>query len=130
MKVKEASKMMFVFWGSRKWRIFIYLFIYTKIISCYRDGRGFAIKFYSDDGIWDLVGVHTPTFAIRDPMLFPSLVHATKRNPVTNIKVRIILELQLQNKQFLRQTLIECPFLLFSFHRARNEDHYYKRKYS
>jgi catalase len=60
------------------------------MISSYRDVRGFAIKFYSDEGIWDLLGIQTPTFFIRDPMLFPLLVHSQKRNPVTNIKVRII----------------------------------------
>jgi len=75
--------------------VFIYLFIYKKIIYFYRDVRGFAIKFYSEDGIWDLVGLHSPTFIINDPMLFPSAVHSFKRNPVTNIKVRILLELQL-----------------------------------
>ena len=75
--------------------LFIYLFIYTKIISSYRDPRGFAIKFYSDDGIWDLVGNNSPIFFISDPMLFPSFIHASKRNPVTNIKVRNILELRL-----------------------------------
>ncbi|GFG37055.1 hypothetical protein Cfor_00749, partial [Coptotermes formosanus] len=51
-----------------------------------RDPRGFAIKFYSDDGIWDLVGNNTPIFFIRDPMLFPLFIHSQKRNPVTNIK--------------------------------------------
>jgi catalase len=63
--------------------------MYTKTISSYRDVRGFAIKFYSDDGIWDLVGNNSPVFFIRDPMLFPFFIHSTKRNPVTNIKVRI-----------------------------------------
>lgn len=53
----------------------------------FRDPRGFAVKFYSEDGIFDLVGNNTPVFFIRDPMLFPSLVHSQKRNPVTNLKV-------------------------------------------
>ena len=109
--------------------LFIYLFIYTKIISSYRDVHGFAIKFYSDDGIWDLAGIHTPTFFITDPMLFPSLVHASKRNPVTNIKVRILLELQPQNIHFLKQTLTERTFLLFSVNGVQNHDYYYKRIY-
>ena len=105
----------------------MYLFIYTKIISSYRDPRGFAIKFYSDDGIWDLVGNNSPIFFIRDPMLFPSFIHAMKRNPVTNIKVRIILELQRQNIHFLKLNLIESSFLLFFVLRVRNDDCYYKR---
>jgi len=70
------------------------------MIPSYRDVLGFAIKFYSDDGVWDLVGINTPTFFIRDSMLFPFLVHSTKRNPVTNIKVRITLELQLLDNHF------------------------------
>jgi hypothetical protein len=88
----------------------IYLLIYTKIISSYRDPRGFAIKFYSDNGIWDLAGTNSPIFFIRDPMLFPSFIHLSKRNPVTNIKVRIISELQLQNIHFLKLNLVESPF--------------------
>lgn len=51
-----------------------------------RDPRGFAMKFYTDDGVWDLVGNNTPIFFIRDPILFPSFIHSQKRNPVTNLK--------------------------------------------
>nr|APZ88361.1 catalase [Bursaphelenchus xylophilus] len=51
-----------------------------------RDPRGFAMKFYTDDGIWDLVGNNTPIFFIRDPILFPSFIHTQKRNPATNLK--------------------------------------------
>ncbi|XP_071054089.1 catalase isoform X2 [Onthophagus taurus] len=51
-----------------------------------RDPRGFAVKFYSDDGIWDLVGNNTPIFFIRDPILFPSFIHTQKRNPATHLK--------------------------------------------
>lgn len=50
-----------------------------------RDPRGFAVKFYTDDGIWDLVGNNTPIFFIRDPILFISFIHTQKRNPVTNV---------------------------------------------
>lgn len=50
-----------------------------------RDIRGFAIKFYTDEGNWDLVGNNTPVFFIRDPMLFPDLNHAVKRDPQTNL---------------------------------------------
>lgn len=51
-----------------------------------RDPRGFAMKFYTDDGIWDLVGNNTPIFFIRDPTLFPSFIHTQKRNPTTHLK--------------------------------------------
>lgn len=51
-----------------------------------RDPRGFAMKFYTDDGVWDLVGNNTPIFFIRDPILFPSFIHTQKRNPATNLK--------------------------------------------
>lgn len=51
-----------------------------------RDPRGFAVKFYTEDGNWDLVGNNTPIFFIRDPMLFPSFIHTQKRNPVTHLK--------------------------------------------
>ncbi len=48
-----------------------------------RDPRGFATKFYTDDGNWDLVGNNLPVFFIRDPMKFPDVVHAFKPDPVT-----------------------------------------------
>lgn len=51
-----------------------------------RDPRGFAIKFYTEEGIWDLVGNNTPIFFIRDPILFPSFIHTQKRNPETHLK--------------------------------------------
>lgn len=51
-----------------------------------RDPRGFAVKFYTEDGNWDLVGNNTPIFFIRDPILFPSFIHTQKRNPQTNLK--------------------------------------------
>ncbi len=51
-----------------------------------RDPRGFAIKFYSEDGNWDLVGNNTPIFFMRDPIFFPSFIHTQKRNPVTHLK--------------------------------------------
>lgn len=50
-----------------------------------RDIRGFALKFYTDEGNWDLVGNNTPVFFIRDPLLFPDLNHAVKRDPQTNL---------------------------------------------
>jgi catalase len=51
-----------------------------------RDIRGFAMKFYTDEGNWDLVGNNTPVFFFRDPMLFPDLNHAVKRHPRTNMR--------------------------------------------
>ncbi|CAJ0928034.1 unnamed protein product [Ranitomeya imitator] len=51
-----------------------------------RDPRGFAVKFYTQQGNWDIVGNNTPIFFIRDPILFPSLSHAQKRNPQTHRK--------------------------------------------
>ncbi|XP_048519328.1 catalase isoform X3 [Dendroctonus ponderosae] len=51
-----------------------------------RDPRGFALKFYTDEGIWDLVGNNTPIFFMRDPILFPMFIHSQKRNPVTNLR--------------------------------------------
>ena len=51
-----------------------------------RDPRGFAVKFYSEEGNWDLVGNNTPIFFIRDPILFPSFIHTQKRNPSTHCK--------------------------------------------
>lgn len=51
-----------------------------------RDPRGFAVKLYTEDGNWDLVGNNTPIFFIRDPILFPSFIHTQKRNPETHLK--------------------------------------------
>ncbi len=51
-----------------------------------RDIRGFAMKFYTEEGNWDLVGNNTPVFFIRDPLKFPDLNHAVKRDPRTNMR--------------------------------------------
>lgn len=51
-----------------------------------RDPRGFALKFYTEEGNWDLVGNNTPTFFLRDPLKFPDFIHTQKRNPQTNLK--------------------------------------------
>ena len=51
-----------------------------------RDIRGFALKFYTDEGNWDLVGNNTPVFFLRDPLKFPDLNHAVKRDPRTNLR--------------------------------------------
>ncbi|MGB0468915.1 MAG: catalase [Pontibacterium sp.] len=51
-----------------------------------RDIRGFALKFYTNEGNWDLVGNNTPVFFLRDPLKFPDLNHAVKRDPRTNMR--------------------------------------------
>jgi len=51
-----------------------------------RDIRGFAMKFYTDQGNWDLVGNNTPVFFFRDPLKFPDLNHAIKRDPRTGMR--------------------------------------------
>uniref|UniRef100_A0A3B4B587 Catalase n=1 Tax=Periophthalmus magnuspinnatus TaxID=409849 RepID=A0A3B4B587_9GOBI len=51
-----------------------------------RDPRGFAVKFYTEEGNWDLTGNNTPIFFIRDALLFPSFIHSQKRNPQTHMK--------------------------------------------
>jgi catalase len=51
-----------------------------------RDIRGFSIKFYTEEGNWDVVGNNTPVFFMRDPLKFPDLNHAVKRDPKTNMR--------------------------------------------
>ncbi len=51
-----------------------------------RDPRGFAVRFYTEQGNWDLVGNNTPMFFIKDPIKFPDFVHTQKRDPQTNLK--------------------------------------------
>src|SRR5579883_3138798 len=51
-----------------------------------RDVRGFAIKFYTDEGNWDVVGNNTPVFFIRDPLKFSDFIHSQKRDPKTNLR--------------------------------------------
>jgi len=51
-----------------------------------RDPRGFAVKFYTEEGNYDVAGNNTPVFFIRDPIKFPDFIHTQKRNPATNTK--------------------------------------------
>jgi catalase len=51
-----------------------------------RDVRGFALKFYTEEGNWDLVGNNTPVFFVRDPLKFPDFIHTQKRHPKTNMR--------------------------------------------
>lgn len=51
-----------------------------------RDVRGFSLKFYTQEGNWDLVGNNTPVFFIRDPLKFPDFIHTQKRHPRSNLR--------------------------------------------
>lgn len=51
-----------------------------------RDLRGFALKFYTEEGNWDMVGNNTPVFFVRDPYKFPDFIHTQKRHPRTNLR--------------------------------------------
>ena len=51
-----------------------------------RDPRGFAVKFYTEEGNWDMVGNNTPVFFVRDPYKFQSFIHSQKRHPQTNLR--------------------------------------------
>ncbi len=51
-----------------------------------RDVRGFAVKFYTEEGNWDLVGNNTPVFFVRDPFKFANFIHSQKRHPATNLR--------------------------------------------
>jgi len=51
-----------------------------------RDVRGWALKFYTDEGNWDLVGNNTPVFFVRDPLKFPDFIHTQKRDPRSNLR--------------------------------------------
>jgi catalase len=51
-----------------------------------RDVRGFAVKFYTEEGNWDLVGNNTPVFFVRDPLKFPDFIRTQKRHPQTNLR--------------------------------------------
>ena len=51
-----------------------------------RDPRGFALKFYSEEGNWDLVGNNTPVFFVRDPLKFSDFIHSQKRDPATGLR--------------------------------------------
>ncbi len=52
--------------------------------DCVRDPRGFAVKFYTEEGNWDLAGNNTPVFFLRDPIKFPDFIHSQKQDPYTN----------------------------------------------
>ena len=72
-----------------------------------RDPRGFAVKFYTEDGNWDLVGNNTPVFFIKDAKKFPDFVHTQKRDPKTNLKSpNMIWDFWGLNPESLHQVMI------------------------
>jgi catalase len=72
-----------------------------------RDPRGFAIKFYTEQGNWDLVGNNTPVFFLRDAIKFPDFVHSQKKNPRTNLPdPGAMYEFWAHNPQSLHQMTI------------------------
>src|ERR1700753_3719284 len=54
-----------------------------------RDVRGFALRFYTEQGNWDIVGNNTPVFFVRDPLKFPDFIHTQKRDPYTNLRSNV-----------------------------------------
>jgi len=72
-----------------------------------RDPRGFAIKFYTEDGNWDLVGNNTPVFFIKDPKKFSDFIHTQKRDPRTNCKSATMMwDFWSLNPESLHQVMI------------------------
>ena len=55
-------------------------------VDAERDVRGFALKFYTEEGNWDMVGNNTPVFFVRDPLKFPDFIHTQKRHPKSNLR--------------------------------------------
>lgn len=72
-----------------------------------RDPRGFALKFYTTDGNWDLVGNNTPVFFIKDAKKFPDFIHTQKRLPQTNLKSDTMMwDFWSHNPESLHQVMI------------------------
>ncbi|WP_218354256.1 catalase [Alteromonas lipotrueiana] len=72
-----------------------------------RDPRGFALKFYTNRGNWDIVGNNTPVFFLRDGIKFPDFIHSQKKNPRTNLPdPQAIYEFWANNPQSLHQSTI------------------------
>lgn len=72
-----------------------------------RDPRGFAVKFYTQQGNFDLVGNNTPVFFLRDPIKFPDFVHSQKKNPRTNLPdPAAVFEFWANSPQSLHQSTI------------------------
>lgn len=72
-----------------------------------RDPRGFAVKFYTEDGNWDLVGNNTPVFFIKDPKKFSDFIHTQKRDPRTHCKSATMMwDFWSLNPESLHQVMI------------------------
>src|SRR5256885_1628813 len=72
-----------------------------------RDPRGFAVKLYTEDGNWDLVGNNTPVFFVKDPKKFGDFIHTQKRDPRTNCKSPTMMwDFWSLNPESLHQVLI------------------------
>ncbi|MES2730127.1 MAG: catalase [Bacteroidota bacterium] len=72
-----------------------------------RDPRGFSVKFYTEDGNWDLVGNNTPVFFVKDPKKFGDFIHTQKRDPFTNCKSPTMMwDFWSLNPESLHQVLI------------------------
>lgn len=72
-----------------------------------RDPRGFAVKFYTQQGNWDMVGNNTPVFFLRDGIKFPDFIHSQKKNPRTNLPdPQAVYEFWANNPQSLHQATI------------------------
>jgi catalase len=72
-----------------------------------RDPRGFAVKFYTQQGNWDMVGNNTPVFFLRDPIKFPDFIHSQKKHPRTNLQdAAAIYEFWANSPQSLHQVTI------------------------
>ncbi|MBC7557158.1 MAG: catalase, partial [Chryseobacterium sp.] len=72
-----------------------------------RDPRGFALKFYTEDGNWDLVGNNTPVFFVKDAKKFPDFIHTQKRLPKTNLRDKTVMwDYWSLNPESLHQVLI------------------------
>ncbi|WP_432712845.1 catalase [Pedobacter sp.] len=72
-----------------------------------RDPRGFAVKFYTEDGNWDIVGNNTPVFFVKDPKKFSDFIHTQKRDPRTNLKsANMMWDFWSLNPESLHQVMI------------------------
>lgn len=72
-----------------------------------RDPRGFAVKLYTEEGNWDLVGNNTPVFFLKDPKKFPDFIHTQKRDPKTNLKSPLMMwDYWSLNPESLHQVII------------------------
>lgn len=79
-----------------------------------RDVRGFAVKFYTEEGNYDLICNHVPVFPLRDPLQFPDFVHAVKPDPVTNVRGGPIAASRFWDFMSLRPESMNFLIYLFS----------------